>query len=524
MSAPRRRRAPLPLWAAVVVAAGAGFCLDLAFPSVGAWPLAFISIALSLVTLIGRSLPSALLVGAVYGAAFFVPHIDWITGFLGDNELRWVPWAALAGLEALFMGLGAILLALAYRWSDRWTGWARAVGVPVLVGAVWTLRENVMGSWPYGGFAWGRIGMSQADSPLAEIASWTGVAGLTFLIIVACAMAVEAARALLRLARERRAGDGTSSRRAWVAPVLSVVVLAIVMPLVPQFPTTPAGTIAVGAVQGNGPTAYLDEREYLDAGQAQLDASGDVFGSDVDVVLWPEGGLGGDPRSDAGAAAFLDAAEALYGAPILMNAASAEGEDVYNMSMLWDGGAATQTHAKRHPVPFGEYVPDREIFERIAPSLIGMLQREYTPGEDAPVMDVAGATVGLAICFDVISDSFIREGAKDGAQVYMFQTNNADFRGTDENLQQLAFARMRAIETGRSVVNLSTVGTSQIIAPDGTTIDRIGIDQAGAMVRDVELRDGLTAGVVLGPWISGIVAWGAVGALVIIGLLRRLRA
>ena len=52
----------------------------------------------------------------------------------------------------------------------------------------------------------------------------------------------------------------------------------------------------------------------------------------------------------------------------------------------------------------------------------------------------------------------------------MFQTNNADFRGTDENLQQLAVARIRAVETGRTVVNVSTVGTSQIIRPDGSTL------------------------------------------------------
>ena len=206
-----------------------------------------------------------------------------------------------------------------------------------------------------------------------------------------------------------------------------------------------------------------------------------------------------------------------------MNAASSSGDDIYNMSMLWEQGGATQTHSKRNPVPFGEYVPDREIFESIAPSLIGLLQREYTPGADAPVFDVAGTKIGLAICFDVISDALIREAVVDGAQVYMLQTNNADFRGTDENLQQLVFARMRAIETGRTVVNLSTVGTSQIIAPDGTTTDAIGTDEAGAMVDDVELRTGLTPAVTLGPWLSVLIAWGALAALVLAGLHARLR-
>ena len=92
----------------------------------------------------------------------------------------------------------------------------------------------------------------------------------------------------------------------------------------------------------------------------------------------------------------------------------------------------------------------------------------------------------------MLFDQHIEEGISGGAQVLIFQTNNADFRGTDENLQQLAFARMRAIESGRSVVNVSTVGTSQVIAPDGTTIDQIGVDERGAIIADVELRDGTT--------------------------------
>ncbi|MGL1227172.1 nitrilase-related carbon-nitrogen hydrolase, partial [Vibrio parahaemolyticus] len=60
-------------------------------------------------------------------------------------------------------------------------------------------------------------------------------------------------------------------------------------------------------------------------------------------------------------------------------------------------------------------------------------------------MDIGGTRVGLAICFDVIYDDVIFDAARQGAQVYIFQTNNADFRGTDENVQQLAIARMRAI-------------------------------------------------------------------------------
>ena len=99
---------------------------------------------------------------------------------------------------------------------------------------------------------------------------------------------------------------------------------------------------------------------------------------------------------------------------------------------------------KVNPVPFGEYVPDRWFYELIVPDLVGLIQREYTPGSNPPLVQVGDVGVGLAICFDVIYDAVIWDGARAGAEVFVFQTNNADFRGTDENLQQLAFARMRA--------------------------------------------------------------------------------
>ena len=108
-------------------------------------------------------------------------------------------------------------------------------------------------------------------------------------------------------------------------------------------------------------------------------------------------------------------------------------------------------------------------------------------------------------------------------QIILAQTNNADFRGTDENLQQLAFARMRAIETGRSVVNLSTVGTSQVIAPDGATLDQLPVDVAGHMLTDVPLRTGLTPAVVIGPAVKVVLGWGSLVALIAAGVVVLVR-
>lgn len=490
----------LPLWVAVLTSVVGGVVLDLAYPSVGWWPLAFVGVGLSLVGLIGRSVAGALLVGFVFGATFYLIHIVWITRYLGV-----VPWYALAGIETVFMAVGSIGLTLAYRWFPRVfpTRWGSLILLPILIGGVWTARELFMGSWPYTGFPWARIGMSQSESPLAHLASWTGVAGLTFLMVAFTAAVIEWVRA---------------ARLRDIRTALPAAAMAALLLLVPAFPTSASGSLRVGSVQGNGPSGYFDERSRNDVLNAQLEASAPLLGEDVDVVLWPEGGIDSDPLANEATADILDAFSTRVEAPLIVNAATTRGNDTFNTSMLWLAGeGAVQLHDKANPVPMGEYVPDRWFFEALAPDLIGLIQREYTPGTNPPFFDVEGVGVGLAICFDVIYDDVIWAGARDGAQVYMFQTNNADFRDTDENLQQLAFARMRAIETGRAVVNLSTVGTSQVIAPDGTTIDGLPAGQPGHMVTDVPLRTGLTPAVLIGPWLKLLLGWGSLVALVALG-------
>ena len=453
---------------------------------------------MSLLTLIGRSAWGSLAVGLVFGAFFYFVHIAWITRYLGV-----VPWFALGGLETLFMGLGAIPITLAYRWMPRAlpARWAQLTLLPLLVAGLWTARELFMGSWPYTGFPWARLGMSQSESPLAHVASWVGVTGLTFLMVALCAAVIEwgaqravqgpAHRAAVRhprAPRSRHAGVADVRRRASCGSAAR------------------RGTArrATSTSERRTPCCRPSSMRPLRSSARTSTCCCGRRAASTRI------------RSDnESTASVLDALAERVDAPLLVNAATTRGEDIFNTSMLWVGGeGAVQLHDKRNPVPMGEYVPDRPFFEALAPDLIGLIQREYTPGTNPPLIDLDGVGIGLAICFDVIYDGVIWEGARDGAQVYMFQTNNADFRDTDENLQQLAFARMRAIETGRSVVNISTVGTSQVIGPDGTTIDALPAGEAGHMLTDVELRTGLTPAVLLGPWVQVLIGWGSVAALV----------
>ncbi|GMM95524.1 apolipoprotein N-acyltransferase [Microbacterium sp. MTN4-26] len=496
----------LPVWAAVLASAAAGLLLDLASASVGWWPLAFVSVTVALVALIGRSFGGALLVGTVFGAVFYTIHLVWVGEFLGP-----VPWLALAGLEAVLFGGGAVPIALAYRWIARYParGLVQMLVVPPLIAVLWTAREVVMGAWPYSGFPWARLGMTQVGGPLAEVASWTSVTGLSLLIVVVCASVVQWIRA------------GAIRFMLGLHPAVSVAVLLVVTP---QFPTAPAGEFRVGWVQGNGPTGYFDDKAPGEVLAAQTAATVPLYGQPMDLLAWPEGGVDGDPLSDLAAAKALDRVVRSAEAPLLMNAATTRGDDVFNTSLLWTADPTDrQWHDKVNPVPFGEYVPDRWFYELIVPDLVGLIQREYTPGTNPPIVQVGDVRVGLAICFDVIYDAVIWEAARAGAEMLVFQTNNADFRGTDENLQQLAFARMRAIETGRAVVNVSTVGTSQVITPDGTTVDSIGVDTAGASISTVPLRTGLTPAVILGPWLTALIVLAAAGALPAAGFSHRAR-
>lgn len=480
----------------------AGLLLVTAYPALAWWPMALPAVALALLTLIGRRFWSAVLVGFLFGVAFFSVNLLFTARYLGP-----IPWAALFVLESLLTAVFAVPIALAYRWMPRVAPGAlgRLLVLPALVAGLWVLREQIVGSWPYGGFPWGRIGVSQVNGPFAEVASWVGMSGLSFLVVLLCAMVIE-------LVRHQRVRRGIA--------VLPAAALVAVLLLLPQFPTTAAGSLRVGAVQGNGPAGYFDQRARNAVLNAQLAASAPLFGQRMDVLLWPEGGVDSDPTANGATSAVLEELSRRVDAPLLISAVTERGPELFNSALLWTpDGQSGATYDKRHPVPFGEYVPDRAFWEPFAPDLIGLIGREYTPGTATPLIDLNGVGVGLAICFDVIYDDVVWDGADAGAEVYMFQTNNADFRGTDENLQQLAFAQMRAIETGRSVVNLSTVGTSQVIAPDGSTLDALPIDTAGHMLTDVPLRTGLTPAVVIGPAVKIIVGAGNLLGLLAAGVV-----
>ena len=526
--APRAPRAILPLLPALVVAAGAGLLLDTAFPDKGWWFTAFPAIGLALIAMQGRRVGSAILVGLVFGATFYWPHIEWASEFLGL-----VPWSALAAVMTLWNGAAAALIALAFRWVPRvWGGLAgRLLLLPAIVAGIWTAREAAASVWPYGGFSWGRVAFSQSDSPLSPLFAWLGVSGVSFAMVFVMALALAAAQeAILRPER-------------WAALGALVTLATLVLVSVPPWTTLPgtysadAPTLRVGAVQGDTKAGYFDPPEdFGDNLLGQVAATEPLYDEDVDVVVWPEGASDASPLAYSWARELWDEVVERSGAPLVggtittrqLDKVDENGDpmpEYFNTVILWEGVGVGQTdyYDKKHPVPFGEYVPDRAFWRQFAPDLIDLIQREYTPGTTDAVFELpgSGAVVGNAICFDIVDDQLLTEMVEQGAQVVFAETNNADFGFTDESVQQLAMARIRAIETARTVVNVSTVGTSAIVLPDGTIQVQLPWYEPGVMVEDVPLLTTVTPAVFAGRQLEWLVCILGLGGLVIAGIAGR---
>jgi apolipoprotein N-acyltransferase len=517
------RRAPqpatLPLLPALVVAAGAGLLLDTAFPDKGWWFTAFPAIALALLTLQGRRLGAAILIGLVFGGTFFWPHIEWASEFLGV-----LPWSALAAVMTLWSGAAAALIALAYRWVPRvWSGVVgRLLLLPAIVAGIWTAKEAIASVWPYGGFSWGRVAFSQSDSPLSPLFAWLGVSGVSFVMVFLVAFALAATQDAIRHpARALELGTSVT---------LAVLTLVVVPPWtdLPGTAPTSAPTLRVGAVQGATKAGYFDPPEnWGDNLLGMVAATEPLYDQDVDVVVWPEGASDINPLSNEAAARLWDEVSTRAGAPLIGGAITTrladDGETplYFNTVMLWEAGQEPlDYYDKKHPVPFGEYVPDRAFWRQFAPDLIDLIQREYTPGTTDSVFDLGnGVLVGNAICFDIVDDQLTAEFVEQGGQVLFAETNNADFGHTDESVQQLAIARIRAIETARTVVNISTVGTSAIVLPDGTIEQQLQWYVPGTMVADIPLLTTVTPAVLAGRQIEWLVSIVGLAAVLIAGIM-----
>lgn len=472
------------------------------FPTENVWILAPAIPALLLWATLGLGFWWGMLLGFLAGQAFYISHIEWISLYLGP-----VPLIALSTLQSLFFALGTGLTAWLYK---KFKPKATELYFFALAAAsVWTLREFVANNYPYGGFPWSRLAMTQTDSFMSKWVFWGGMSLLTFMVALI--------GSILALWLMNRSGRGKLAARPVMATVLIVALIPVITPT--SFTTEQVGTRVIAAVQGNANAGLFSNAKQGTILQNHLDASELVFqhplADRVELLVWPENASDIDPlRSQTANEKITELAQRIN-APFTFGTITKRGDDSYNSTILWQPGIGpTDYYDKKKPVPFAEFVPDREFWRMFAPDLIDMVPRGFSFGQRDGIFEIAaGFTAGTLICFEIANDGILRELSDGGAQIILSQTNNADFGFSDETFQQAGIARLRAIETGRVVVNISTVGLSAIYLPSGEIQSEVEWYTKAVMVEELPLYQGLTPAMFLGRYFD------YVNALVVLGLI-----
>jgi apolipoprotein N-acyltransferase len=470
------------------------------FPAFNFAPGIFIGIFLILLAVRQAGFFKALAIGTLAGMAYYGLVLKWLTTYLGP-----IPWVALSVAEGLIFGLAVAAIAVVWQWLAALNlGSIKPFVISFAIATIYTAREYAAGQFPFGGLPWARGGLSQADNYLAKWVWAVDISGLTWLIAFVCAMVA------IQFVSPLPQGSGLVLRsRNWL-PSFAVGLLVFVTPLAIALDTSPtSGTMKVAAVQGNAnaglfavnpPGSIMDKHIAV---ARELIASGRTQG--IDLMVWPENAADLDPVTMNGPkekiSNFVDNE---LKAPLLFGNKTFRGADYFNEVDLWlPEKGLTDWYDKKRPVPFGEYVPNRSFFMSLAPEMIGLIGWDMSFGKRDGIFEIPQkGAVGSLICFEVTIDQLSYDLADSGAKAIMVQTNSSDFGKSEQGVQLAAVSRMRAIETGKTVVSISTVGVSGIYFPDGSIADELPTFTPDAMVVDIPLRTQITPAVAYGRYIE----------------------
>ena len=513
------------IWGRALIGSIGGALIALSYPAFNFWPGIFIGYFLVLLSIRLLGFFRAFFVGTLAGFAFFGILLKWLTTYLGP-----IPWAAGSLMSALIFGLASAIAAVLWRYVESLKlGAAQPFAISFLIGAIFTAREYVAGVFPFGGLPWARGGLSLVDTFLAKWVYFVDVAGLTWLIVFITTLFT------IRFVHHQPNGIGLHKRARMLIPTFIAAALFFGVPAVTILDASgTSGKMKVAAVQGNANAGLFAVNPAGSILDKHLVVANDLVASDkgknLDLMVWPENSSDLDPNSmvEPGVKISQFVTEELK-APLLFGTKTFRGDDFFNEVDLWlpETGLADFYH-KIRPVPFGEYVPNRPFFMALAPDLISLIGWDMSPGTRDGIFELPnGAKVGSLICFEVAFDYLSHDLVKQGAQAIMIQTNSSDFGRSEQGVQQAAISRMRAIETGRTVVAVSTVGVSGIYAADGSIVTELESFKPGAMVEEIALRHEYTPAILIGGYVEPLAFAITVFAFPIALLsllLRRLKA
>lgn len=462
----------------------AGLCIVAAVPPWGWWPLAIVGFALVDRLVAGVADRRRRFVrGWIVGLAWLLPGTVWMLDFtLPGYLIAALVYGALLGVAAAATPPGP----------------ARLAGLPATV----VLFELIRWSWPFGGVPLATLPMGQVGGPLGPVVRVLGPLQLSALVVLAGLG--------LAAAWDRRV---RTALLAFAIVVGSVLVAAIA----PR--GTAVGELDVAVVQGGGPQrTRADTCQNRAVFERHLAASA-LIDTPVDLVVWPENVVNPELPSvvDRGACPapllYIDeAGEQLSDLARSLDAVLLPGwfhaldddENVNYTTAVAPDGSVVDRYDKVRLVPFGEFVPLRGLLEKVVGDALPA--RDVRPGTGAPVLATPVGPIGVAISWEIFFDHRVRAAVADGAELVVNPTNGSSYWLSIVQTQQVASSRLRALETGRWVLQAAPTGFSAIVAPDGTVVARTAISEQAVLQERIERRDGRTLATRVGAWPMAVLA------------------
>jgi apolipoprotein N-acyltransferase len=472
----------------VALAAGGGFLVALALPPWGFWPLAFVGVAVFEYALGDRAS------GRARAARAFAFAWVWMAMGMGWMWQLTAPGYVVA--TAIFAGLHTLAAFAAP--TGRW----RVLGRP----AAHALVEAIRFSFPFGGVPLASLGISQAGGPVLPVAGVLGVIGVTWFVFqVGFALTGPAPASPVRV--RGRAAAGSS----WlgVAALGCCALLLVVAHLAPSGQGI-GRVLDIAAVQGGGEqgTRAIDVPSRI-VTERHLEATRTIDPDpELDLVVWPENVIDINDEPFEGSAVMDEvvAEAARLGVPISVGITEdAEvtgrgepGQITNAQVVLSPEGDLVSRYDKVRRVPFGEYVPLRNLLETLG-APVDQVPSNAVPGSGPAVIELPdGTSVATVISWEVFFGGRAREGVVAGGEFVLNPTNGASYTGTILQTQQVASSRLRAVETGRWVVQVAPTGFSAFVSPEGEVLERTAVSEQAVIRGEVELRTGRTWATVLG--------------------------
>lgn len=460
------------------------------------------------------------------GLGWFIPSTLWISAFSPPG------FVATVVIFSAWYGLVGLLAGWLVPATGRWRPAASVMALPVLI----TIEEWARWHGPFGGVPVSVVSVSQAASPFAQASRLGGpllVTLITALAGTSLAVVIGARRGRSDVPAEANGEtrDGTPpaaatpkgsagrSRTIAGAAGLAIVGFTIVLGAISPRGHS-IGTLRVAIVQGGGEQGTL--AIHTDATvpfRRAIEATQSIH-EKVDLVLWPEDVVAVDmPLAQHPWFEEIAAEAKRLEAPILVGVVEGVSDTSFtNYSVVVNpDGTTGDRYDKVRRVPFGEYVPMRSVF---APFSELLPRRDQVPGTKPAVVNVGDTRAAIAISWEVFFPRRFREGLAHGGEVLMNPTNGSSYELTMVQTQQLASSRLRAIESGRYLLQAAPTGFSAIVDPSGRVLQRTDVSEQKVLIGTIERRTGSTIEARTGDLLPAAVA-SLVSVLLGVAALRR---